>query len=467
MLQSRILQRGFLGIFTLIAFAVFAFPVQRDNAFDAATVGQVSAAEMTPEERGLWNLQHKSYGTPLLNKKLLESLVKVWEPEWKAKINPDDPDSIRKVAFERYGFSEATWDNQGAPLQFVASQSGMWTQTCMLCHGGRVPITGESKIGMPNTELDMQTLYDDATSLTKMRGPIQLTFGMSRGRTNAFIFSLELLRRRNEDMSRRAEPLPMGDYTDYDLDAPPWWYLKKKTALYADAGVKGDFTRAIMQFTMGEPSGEKIRSWEPDFKDILAYLKSIEAPKYPLPIDRKLAAEGQQVFTRTCSVCHGSYGADGKYPNKVVPLDVVGTDPLRLTKLTKEFRDYYKQTWFGKGGEHGYEYPTGYVAPPLIGVWASAPYFHNGSVPTVYGVLTAEARPKYFRRVGGAKEYDSKNLGLKVETLDAPAPKDAPGEARRRVVDTTLPGLSNQGHPFGFKLNEKEKRQVIEYLKTL
>jgi len=53
-----------------------------------------------------------------------------------------------------------------------------------------------------------------------------------------------------------------------------------------------------------------------------------------------------------------------------------------LTKLTKEFRDYYKKTWFGKSGEQGYEYPTGYVAPPLDGVWASAPYFHNGSVPT-------------------------------------------------------------------------------------
>ncbi len=458
MLQPRILQIAAIAIFTLLTFAAFAVPAS-DNSF---------AANNTPEERGLWNLQHKSYGAPLMNRKLLtEILPKAWEPEWKAKIDPNDPDSVRKVAFERYGFSEATWDNQGAPLQFTASQTGMWTQTCMLCHGGRVPVTGESKIGMPNTELDMQTLYDDVQNTLKMRGPFQLNFGMSRGRTNAFIFSLELLRRRNEDMSQRKEPLPMGDYADFDLDPPAWWYLKKKTALYADAGVKGDFTRAIMQFTMGEPNGEKIRSWETEFKDNLAYLKSIAAPKYPLPIDQKLAVAGQQVFTKTCSGCHGSYGADGKYPNKVVPVEVVGTDPLRLTKLTKEFRDYYKKSWFGKGGEQGYEYPTGYVAPPLDGVWASAPYFHNGSVPTVYGVLTAEARPKYFRRVGGAKEYDAKNLGLKIEALNAPAPKDAPGEARRRVVDTTLPGLSNQGHPFGFKLSEKEKRQVIEYLKTL
>src|SRR5215510_14321320 len=91
--QSRILQCALLCILALIVFAALAFPVRRDSALDAA---RVSAAEMTPEERGLWNLQHKPYGTPLpLNKKSLEALVKVWEPEWKAKINTEDPDSIR------------------------------------------------------------------------------------------------------------------------------------------------------------------------------------------------------------------------------------------------------------------------------------------------------------------------------------------------------------------------------------
>jgi hypothetical protein len=81
--------------------------------------------------------------------------------------------------------------------------------------------------------------------------------------------------------------------------------------------------------------------------------------------------------------------------------------------------------------------------------------------------LTQAARPKYFRRIGGAKEFDQKNVGLKYKTLDAPAPSILAPEARRRVVDTTLPGLGNQGHSFGFKLSEKEKWQVIEYLKTL
>mgnify|MGYP000873095461 CR=1 FL=1 len=458
MRQIRILQRCCVIAFALLTLSVLCI---RQSA-------STSAADTTPEERGLHNLTHNPYGAPLLNLKLIELASKVWEPEWKAKLDPNDPASLRKVAFERYGLSEAvTSDNQGAPLQFVATKSGMWVQTCMLCHGGRVPITGESKIGMPNTELDMQTLYEDMTKATGLRGPFQLSFGMSRGRTNAFIFSLELIRRRNEDLSNRKEPLPMGEYADFDLDPPAWWYLKKKTALYSDGAATGDFTRPIMQFAMGEPNGEKIRSWEGDFRDILAYLKSIEKPKYPLPIDAKLAQAGEQVFTKTCSGCHGTYGAEGKYPNKVVPLDVVGTDSLRLTKLSKEFRQYIDKTWFGQGGSQHVAEPKGYVAPPLDGVWASAPYFHNGSVPTVYGVLTAEARPKYFRRVGPIKDYDTQNLGLKVEALNAPAPKDAPAEARRRVVDTTLPGLGNSGHPFGFKLSEQEKRQVIEYLKTL
>ena len=204
----------------------------------------------------------------------------------------------------------------------------------------------------------------------------------------------------------------MGDYADFDLDPPAWWYLKKKTALYSDGAATGDFTRPLMQFTMGEPSGEKIRSWENDFRDILAYLKSIEKPKYPLPIDAKLAQAGAEVFTKTCAGCHGTYDTDGKYPNKVVPLDVVGTDPMRLTKLSKEFRQYMDKTWFGQGGAQHVAEPKGYVAPPLDGVWASAPYFHNGSVPTVYGVLTEAARPKYFRRVGTSKDYDTQNLGL-------------------------------------------------------
>lgn len=468
MFSPHNLRRIFAGAFMLTIIAFGFFPVVNViGQQNSATPDNTSFAGMSAAERGQYKLTHNPYGMMLMTAKLLEMLPQVWEPEWQAKVRAGDAETMRQAAFERYGFNEATWDNKGAPMQFVVTKQGGWVQNCMLCHGGRVPGTGQSMIGMPNTELDMQTLYDDLTKLTRYKPPFALSFGMSRGRTNAFVFSLELLRRRNEDLSTRREPLPMGNYKDSDLDAIPWWHLKKKTALYVDAGVKGDFTRPIMQFTMGEPNGEKIRSWEDDFRDVLAYLRTIEPPKYPWPVDQKLAAQGQQVFAQNCAQCHGTYGPNGGYPNKLVPLAVVGTDPVRLKGLTREFRAYFNQTWFAGNSSHAEEDPDGYVAPPLDGVWASAPYFHNGSVPTIYGVLTNEARPKYFRRIGGAKEYDTKDLGLKVEALPGPAPAALAPEAQRRIVDTTKQGLGNQGHPFGFRLSEKEKRQVMEYLKTL
>jgi hypothetical protein len=111
----------------------------------------------------------------------------------------------------------------------------------------------------------------------------------------------------------------------------------------------------------------------------------------------------------------------------------------------------------------------GYQAPPLDGVWATAPYFHNGSAPTVYHVLNSAARPKVFTRSyrTGEEDYDPAKLGLKVTPLDAPPRADVPALERRKVYDTALPGQSNGGHTFGDDLTEDERLAVIEYLKTL
>ena len=125
--------------------------------------------EKSAEEKGLYNLTHNQYGMFILTDKMLEKIPTVWEKEWQDKLKSNDLASIRQVAFERYGFNEATWDNRGGPMQMVVSERGNWVQNCMLCHGGRVPISGESMIGMPNTELDMQTLFDDLTKLTKYK----------------------------------------------------------------------------------------------------------------------------------------------------------------------------------------------------------------------------------------------------------------------------------------------------------
>src|SRR5205823_12890018 len=113
--------------------------------------------------------------------------------------------------------------------------------------------------------------------------------------------------------------------------------------------------------------------------------------------------------------------------------------------------DHFNKSWFGREkGTDGKPIQAvrhrGYQAPPLDGVWATAPYFHNASVPTVYHVLKSAARPQIFTRsYGGEKEdYDAVKLGWKFTALGEP-PATTPARERRQIYDTTLPGRSNAG----------------------
>jgi hypothetical protein len=97
-----------------------------------------------------------------------------------------------------------------------------------------------------------------------------------------------------------------------------------------------------------------------------------------------------------------------------------------------------------------------YAARPLYGIWAAAPYLHNGSVPTLYDLLLPpDQRPKRFAL--GAREYDPVKLGFVVET--ACSQQDC-------VVDTTLPGDGNGGHLWGTDLTEPDRMALLEYLKN-
>jgi hypothetical protein len=109
--------------------------------------------------------------------------------------------------------------------------------------------------------------------------------------------------------------------------------------------------------------------------------------------------------------------------------------------------------------------PAGYVAPPLDGIWASAPYLHNGSVPTLWHLFHPEQRPVVWQR--DEDGYDRERVGLVVRQFDKlPADVTDPRQ-KRRYFDTRLPGKSAQGHDFPDRLSPDEKRQVLEYLKTL
>ncbi len=98
-----------------------------------------------------------------------------------------------------------------------------------------------------------------------------------------------------------------------------------------------------------------------------------------------------------------------------------------------------------------------YKARPLNGIWATAPYLHNGAVPTLYDLLLPEEeRPQTF--TVGRMEFDPVKVGFVHAADDAQAPF---------VYDTTLPGNLNTGHNFTSKLTEDERWALVEYLKTL
>ncbi|HEY6956285.1 MAG TPA: hypothetical protein VI385_13630, partial [Flavisolibacter sp.] len=99
------------------------------------------------------------------------------------------------------------------------------------------------------------------------------------------------------------------------------------------------------------------------------------------------------------------------------------------------------------------------IAPPLDGIWITAPYLHNGSVPTLEALLNSKLRPKYWSRNFDKPEYDYANPGWKFKVEEGPG--------NTSVYNTTLAGYGNYGHYFGDKLSDEERKAVIEYLKTL
>jgi hypothetical protein len=102
----------------------------------------------------------------------------------------------------------------------------------------------------------------------------------------------------------------------------------------------------------------------------------------------------------------------------------------------------------------------------LDGVWASAPYFHNGSVPTLWHVLHSGERPRVWRRKSDTT-YDCEYVGLEFEVFDQLPDGITSNAERRRFFDTTKFGKSAGGHTFPDKLSDDDKRAVLEYLKSL
>jgi mono/diheme cytochrome c family protein len=417
--------------------------------------------------RGKKALETRSFNPAPWPFSAYDNAWKHWEP----KLDKA-PDKYDQAFREHYGLSSAPFDNGKFPMGIrpgtLFGIKGLTTD-CLLCHGSS--IMGKSYVGLGNSSLDIQAFFEDFNKGAGINRKLPHTFSNVRGTSEAGAMAVYLHSFRNPDLSVRLERYKWELKDEMCEDVPAWWLLKKKKTMYHTAGADARSVRSIMQFMLSPTNSLAVfEKEEATFKDIQAYILSLEAPKYPFPIDAKLAETGHKLFTKNCAKCHGTYGKDWTYPNKVIPLKEIGTDPNRYNGLPAKLGEHYNESWFAKEKPEGFKAlaPVGYQAPPLDGIWATAPYLHNGSVPTLYDMLNSKSRPKLFTRSFRTDEadYDKKKVGWKVQILEA-MPKTDNAWERRKVYDTSQPGRGSQGHTFGDALTDEQRWAVIEYLKTL
>jgi mono/diheme cytochrome c family protein len=402
-------------------------------------------------------------------------LLKAYENVWKQWGVSTKPANYAEAFMERYGLHPAPFDNKGLPMGLIESQSFLGkgiVNNCLLCHAGRV--AGQTVIGLGNASIDLQALFEELSLANGFKPDFPFRSSYVRGTVDPVNPLTYLLQFRDAELEVQ-KPIKLTFSSNLCSDPPAWWLLKRKKTRDWTGGIDARSTRVDM-VNLFTPlnSGAYIKKQEQAFADISAYLLTIEAPKYPFAIDAPKAAQGREVFKETCTRCHGSYGPGGSYPNKIVPLDELGTDRTLAGALTAELSGRLNQSWLAREiGPDGKPYQVldhrGYQAPPLDGVWATAPYLHNSSAPTVYHVLNSKARPRIFTRSYRTEkeDYDPVKLGWKITVLDPPPDASLSEWEQRKIYDTTQPGRGNGGHTFGDDLSEDERMAVIEYLKTL
>ena len=361
------------------------------------------------------------------------------------------------------------------------------SSNCLTCHG--TVLFGDLVIGLGNEFLDFT---NDASALVERAGalvqgeaetrawelyadrinaiaPYSRTHTLGVNPANNLTFALTAYRDADTNAWSQTPLLPLPPTDVPPVSVPPWWRMAKKPAMFNLGEGRLDHARIMMAASMlCTDNVEDLKAIDAYAPDIRAFIASLTAPSYPFPIDGALVEAGRDVFLANCSHCHGSYEGEDDYPARLVPIELVQTDSTLVDFALNEGAPYID--WFNRSfyGELSTIAPgSGYVAPPLDGIWATAPFLHNGSVPTIAMVLNSAQRPRYWQlEVNDASDpqsYDQVRMGWAFSEL--PGGKSDASDIR--IYDTDLPGYGNGGHTFGDHLSADDRLAVIEYLKTL
>lgn len=200
-------------------------------------------------------------------------------------------------------------------------------------------------------------------------------------------------------------------------------------------------------------------------QDIFAWLADYRPQGFPGPVDRALARRGHAVYGASCASCHGSFAWGDGAPQLAEYRDWtgnVGTDDLRAKAFDAALASAVGGTAYAdritvKVGD-------GYAATPLAGLWASAPYLHNGSVQSLAALLDPALRMGRFQAGGHALDFAS--VGIRLAP-DGRYPADYRPFSTPQWIDTRQPGLGNAGHLYGQELSAQDRRALLEFLKLL
>ena len=370
----------------------------------------------------------------------------------------------------RYGFVEAPFANDALPLGIQGTGDGRVTFDCLTCHAGEV--AGRTLIGAANTTLDFESLYDDLVRLNELAPmfgfpsepvPFDLDgFTTAVGVMDAFGLALRLASSSGEVQTH------FGGQR-----AGAWWTVRERDVLYADGIGDASSHRTMMATLLAFGlRRDELAAREDDVESIAHFVRSIEAPCWPFDApDKASVARGRTHFIRECAGCHGPHEGE-VFESRIIPLSTIGTDPLRSARWTEREAAWVnsnfpaRETSGGSLGVTSMRDTDGYLAPPLTGIWARAPYLHNGTIPDLASLLDPASRPTRWRRTGSSEaDYDAVRVGLRYEIIAAsPSPDTREG---RQVIDTTREGMRANGHLFGATLSVDEREDLLAYLRGL
>lgn len=219
-----------------------------------------------------------------------------------------------------------------------------------------------------------------------------------------------------------------------------WMHWDGNNGSLAERNLSAALAGGASEDSLDHKSIERVAQWSLD----------LASPKFPEPVSHQLVEQGRPIYAAKCAACHDTKGGDF---GKVSPLLLVKTDPDRVNLFSKEMVAAFGSVGTGRSWQFkNYRKTDGYANAPLDGVWARAPYLHNGSVPTLHDLLLPPAqRPQKFFK--GCRTFDPTNVGRSC--------------ASGFQFDTTLRGNGNGGHEWGTELEAAQKAVLLEFLKTL